>query len=34
LTAQVGVAAIAERLGIRRYWLAEHHNMPAVPRPD
>src|SRR5258707_14644898 len=25
-------ARYAERLGIHRYWLAEHHNMPGIPR--
>ena len=24
------LARIADELGYRRYWLAEHHNMPAV----
>ncbi|HEY1878721.1 MAG TPA: MsnO8 family LLM class oxidoreductase, partial [Caulobacteraceae bacterium] len=24
------VAKLAERLGYRRYWMAEHHNMPGV----
>ncbi|MEO5873502.1 MAG: LLM class flavin-dependent oxidoreductase, partial [Streptosporangiaceae bacterium] len=26
----VELARVAERLGYRRYWLAEHHNMPGV----
>ena len=25
------LARHAERLGYRRYWLAEHHNMPGMP---
>lgn len=25
-----GLARVADELGFRRYWLAEHHNMPAV----
>ena len=25
------LARHAERLGFRRFWLAEHHNMPASP---
>jgi luciferase family oxidoreductase group 1 len=24
------IARVAERLGFRRYWLAEHHNMPGI----
>ena len=24
------LARLAERLGYRRYWLAEHHNMPGI----
>lgn len=27
------LAQQAERLGYHRYWFAEHHNMPASPRP-
>ncbi|BBY52123.1 alkanal monooxygenase subunit alpha [Mycolicibacterium arabiense] len=30
LAATVGVAKKADDLGFTRYWLAEHHNMPAV----
>lgn len=30
LTATVHLAQTADRLGFTRYWLAEHHNMPAV----
>ena len=30
LSATLGLAATADALGYRRYWLAEHHNMPAV----
>jgi luciferase family oxidoreductase group 1 len=30
LTATIRVAQTADRLGFTRYWLAEHHNMPAV----
>jgi luciferase family oxidoreductase group 1 len=30
LAATVGVAQTADALGYTRYWLAEHHNMPAV----
>jgi luciferase family oxidoreductase group 1 len=30
LTASIAVARVADDLGYRRYWLAEHHNMPAV----
>ncbi len=26
----IDLARHAERLGFRRYWLAEHHNMPGV----
>src|SRR5262249_54499019 len=26
----LGLARHAERLGYRRYWLAEHHNMPGI----
>src|SRR5213596_2512212 len=26
----VGLAQHAERLGYKRYWLAEHHNMPGI----
>jgi luciferase family oxidoreductase group 1 len=26
----LGLAQLAERVGYRRYWLAEHHNMPGV----
>jgi len=28
--ASIGLARTADRLGYRRYWVAEHHNMPAV----
>lgn len=28
--ATLGLARVADDLGYRRYWLAEHHNMPAV----
>ncbi len=27
------LARHAEALGFQRYWLAEHHNMPALPAP-
>ena len=30
LRATLGLAAVADDLGYHRYWLAEHHNMPAV----
>jgi luciferase family oxidoreductase group 1 len=30
LKATVSLAQVADELGLRRYWLAEHHNMPAV----
>ena len=30
LAASVSLARVADSLGFRRYWLAEHHNMPAV----
>ena len=30
VAASLGLAALADRLGFRRYWFAEHHNMPAV----
>jgi luciferase family oxidoreductase group 1 len=30
LAATVSLARVADDLGLRRYWLAEHHNMPAV----
>lgn len=30
LTATLSLAEVADELGYRRYWLAEHHNMPAV----
>ncbi len=30
LAATLGLARTADALGFRRYWLAEHHNMPAV----
>ncbi len=30
LAATVALAQTADRLGFTRYWLAEHHNMPAV----
>jgi luciferase family oxidoreductase group 1 len=30
LSATVSLARAADELGYRRYWLAEHHNMPAV----
>jgi luciferase family oxidoreductase group 1 len=30
LAATLSLAEVADRLGYRRYWLAEHHNMPAV----
>lgn len=30
LAATVGLAQTADRLGFTRYWVAEHHNMPAV----
>lgn len=30
LAATVALAQAADRLGYHRYWLAEHHNMPAV----
>ena len=30
LAATVALARVADGLGYRRYWLAEHHNMPAV----
>ena len=30
LAATVGLAQTADRLGLTRYWIAEHHNMPSV----
>ena len=30
VAATLGLARVADELGLRRYWLAEHHNMPAV----
>jgi len=30
ISASLSLAQIADRLGYRRYWFAEHHNMPAV----
>jgi len=30
LQATLRLARLADELGLRRYWLAEHHNMPAV----
>ncbi|MGH3360950.1 MAG: LLM class flavin-dependent oxidoreductase [Nocardioides sp.] len=30
LAATLHLAGVADELGFRRYWLAEHHNMPAV----
>ncbi|GAA3803892.1 LLM class flavin-dependent oxidoreductase [Nocardioides panacisoli] len=30
IRASLSLARVADRLGYRRYWLAEHHNMPAV----
>ena len=30
LVATRGLARVADELGFRRYWLAEHHNMPAI----
>ncbi|HKH23990.1 MAG TPA: MsnO8 family LLM class oxidoreductase, partial [Acidimicrobiales bacterium] len=30
LQASLTLAAEAERLGYRRYWVAEHHNMPGI----
>ncbi|MBA8815207.1 luciferase family oxidoreductase group 1 [Microbacterium halimionae] len=30
IAASLGVVEAADRLGYRRYWFAEHHNMPAV----
>ena len=30
ITASLSLAEEADRLGYRRYWFAEHHNMPAV----
>ena len=30
LAATLSLARVADELGYRRYWLAEHHNMPAV----
>jgi len=30
VAATVALARTADRLGLRRYWLAEHHNMPSV----
>jgi luciferase family oxidoreductase group 1 len=30
IRASLELAGVADRLGYRRYWVAEHHNMPAV----
>ena len=30
VAASLALAARADELGYRRYWFAEHHNMPAV----
>ncbi len=30
LAATIGLARLADELGLRRYWLAEHHNVPSV----
>ena len=30
LAATLALARTADELGLTRYWLAEHHNMPAV----
>ena len=30
VAASLSLARTADELGYRRYWLAEHHNMPAV----
>ncbi|WP_392543416.1 LLM class flavin-dependent oxidoreductase [Oryzobacter telluris] len=30
IAATLSLARVADRLGYRRYWIAEHHNMPAV----
>jgi len=30
VTASLALAKRADELGFRRYWFAEHHNMPAV----
>lgn len=30
LSATIGLARVADELGYRRFWVAEHHNMPAV----
>ena len=30
LRGSLALAAEAERLGYRRYWVAEHHNMPGI----
>ncbi|HEY0374479.1 MAG TPA: LLM class flavin-dependent oxidoreductase [Amnibacterium sp.] len=30
VAATVALARVADRLGLTRYWLAEHHNMPSV----
>lgn len=30
LAASLGLVALADRLGMARYWFAEHHNMPGV----
>ncbi|GAB2969135.1 LLM class flavin-dependent oxidoreductase [Nocardioides montaniterrae] len=30
VAASVALAQVADRLGFERYWVAEHHNMPAV----
>ena len=30
LAATLSLARVSDQLGLRRYWLAEHHNMPAV----
>lgn len=30
VAASLALAEVADRLGYRRYWFAEHHNMPSV----
>jgi luciferase family oxidoreductase group 1 len=30
IAASLGLARVADELGYRRYWVAEHHNMPAI----